>query len=79
MSDKPIEGLPGSENGFVVFKILRNAADAPDRGKMCIVGRNPEALWFDDYEDRVLFDEAGLFDYARFKSARLQDLAAAAV
>ena len=79
VSDKPIEGLPGSENGFVVFKILRNAADAPDRGKMCIVGRNPEALWFDDYEDRVLFDEAGLFDYVRFKSARLQDLAAAAV
>ena len=79
VSDKPIEGLPGSENGFVVFKILRNAADAPDRGKMCIVGRNPEALWFDDYEDRVLFDDAGLFDYARFKSARLQDLAAAAV
>ena len=79
VSDKPIEGLPGAENGFVVFKILRNAADAPDRGKMCIVGRNPEALWFDDYEDRVLFDEAGLFDYVRFKSARLQDLAAAAV
>ena len=76
VSDKPIEGLPGSENGFVVFKILRNAADAPDRGKMCIVGRNPEALWFDDYEDRVLFDEAGLFDYVRFKSARLQELAA---
>jgi len=79
VSDKPIEGLPGSENGFVVFKILRNAADAPDRGKMCIVGRNPEALWFDDYEDRVLFDDAGLFDYVRFESARLPDLAAAAV
>ncbi len=79
VSDRPIEGLPGSENGFVVFKILRNAADAPDRGRMCIVGRNPEALWFDDYEDRVLFDDAGLFDYVRFKSARLQDLAAAAV
>ena len=79
VSDRPIEGLPGSENGFVVFKILRNAADAPDRGKMCIVGRNPEALWFDDYEDRVLFDDAGLFDYVRFKSARLRALAAAAV
>jgi hypothetical protein len=22
-------------------------------------------VWFDDYEDRVLFDEAGLFDYTR--------------
>jgi lysine 2,3-aminomutase len=28
-------------------------ARAPDRGKVCIVGRNPDALWFDDYEDRV--------------------------
>ena len=28
---------------------------------MCIRDR----LWFDDYEDRVLFDEAGLYDYAR--------------
>ena len=43
----------------------RNAADAPLKGKVCIVGRNPEAVWFDDYEDRVLFDEAGLFDYTR--------------
>ena len=77
VSDKPIAGLPGTENGFVVFKILRNAADAPDRGRMCIVGSNPQALWFDDYEDRVLFDDAGLFDYVRFKSARLQDVAAA--
>ncbi len=77
VSDKPFAGLPGTENGFVVFKILRNAADAPDRGRMCIVGSNPQALWFDDYEDRVLFDDAGLFDYVRFKSARLQDATAA--
>jgi lysine 2,3-aminomutase len=65
VTDKPIPGLPGSENGVVIFKLLRSAADAPDRGKVCIVGRNPEALWFDDYEDRVLFDEAGLYDYTR--------------
>lgn len=77
VSDKPIAGLPGSDNGFVVFKILRNAADAPDRGRMCIVASNPGALWFDDYEDRVLFDDAGLFDYGRFESARLQGVAAA--
>ena len=49
----------------LIFKILRNALDAPDRGKVCIVGRNPDAIWFDDYEDRVIYDEAGLFDYAR--------------
>lgn len=76
VSDKPLAGLPGTEDGFVVFKILRNAADAPDRGRMCIVGSNPQALWFDDYEDRVLFDDAGLFDYVRFESARLPELSA---
>ena len=65
VTSEPIPGLAGSENGVLILKILRNAADAPDRGKVCIVGRNPEALWFDDYEDRVLFDEAGLFDYTR--------------
>jgi L-lysine 2,3-aminomutase len=65
VTHEPIPGLAGSENGVVIFKILRNALGAPDRGKVCIVGRNPDALWFDDYEDRVLFDEAGLFDYTR--------------
>ncbi len=65
VTNEPIPGVPGTENGVVIFKILRNAHGAPDRGKVCIVGRNPEAIWFDDYEDRVIFDEAGLFDYAR--------------
>ncbi|MAU93697.1 MAG: hypothetical protein CMJ93_05765 [Planctomycetes bacterium] len=65
VTDEAIPGLPGAENGVLIFKLLRNAADAPLKGKVCIVGRNPEAVWFDDYEDRVLFDEAGLFDYAR--------------
>ncbi len=65
VTSEPIPGLPGSENGVVIFKLLRNAASAPDRGKVCIVGRNPDAIWFNGYEDRVLFDEAGLFDYAR--------------
>jgi L-lysine 2,3-aminomutase len=65
VTNEPIPGIPGTENGVLVFKILRNALEAPDRGKVCIVGRNPDALWFDDYEDRVIFDEAGLFDYTR--------------
>ena len=69
VTDEPIPGLPGSENGVVIFKLLRSAGSAPDRGKVCIVGRNPDALWFDDYEDRVLFDEAGLFDYTRVKKS----------
>jgi lysine 2,3-aminomutase len=34
-------GLKGAENGVVIFKLLRNAADAPDMHKVCIVGRNP--------------------------------------
>jgi hypothetical protein len=65
VTNEGIPGLPGSERGVVIFKILRNAGSAPDRGKVCIVARNPEAIWFDGYEDRVLFDEAGLYDYAR--------------
>jgi len=65
VTNEPIPGIPGTENGVLIFKILRNALDAPDRGKVCIVGRNPDAIWFDDYEDRVIFDEAGLFDYGR--------------
>ena len=65
VTSEPIPGVPGTENGVLIFKILRNALDAPDRGKVCIVGRNPDAIWFDDYEDRVIFDEAGLFDYGR--------------
>ncbi len=65
VTNDPIPGLKGAENGVLIFKILRNAGDAPYKGKVCIVGRNPEAMWFDDYADRVLFDEAGLFDYGR--------------
>jgi L-lysine 2,3-aminomutase len=65
VTNDPIPGVPGSENGVVIFKILRNAADAPWRGKICIVGRNPDAIWFTGYEDRVIYDEAGLYDYKR--------------
>ncbi len=65
VTNEPIPGLKGAENGVVIFKLLRNPADAPHLSKVCIVGRNPDAMWFDDYADRVLFDEAGLFDYER--------------
>ncbi|VAW08402.1 Lysine 2,3-aminomutase, partial [hydrothermal vent metagenome] len=58
VTNEPIPGVPASQNGVLVFKILRNAKDARDRGKVCIVGRNPDAIWFDDYEDRVIYDEA---------------------
>lgn len=67
VTNEAIPGVAGAENGVLIFKILRSAADAPDRGKVCIVGRNPDAIWFDDYEDRVIFDEAGLYDYTRIE------------
>ena len=72
VTNEPVPGLPGAENGVLIFKILRNALDAPHRGKVCIVGRNPEAIWFDDYEDRVLFDEAGLYDYKRVENKKIK-------
>jgi L-lysine 2,3-aminomutase len=72
VTSEPIPGVPGTENGVLIFKILRNALDAPDRGKVCIVGRNPDAIWFDDYEDRVIFDEAGLYDYARVDKKQIE-------
>ena len=61
VTNHPLPGVPGTENGFVVLKLLRSAADAPDRGKVTIVGRNPKAIWFSGYDDRVIYDEAGLF------------------
>ncbi len=61
VTNKPIPGVPGTENGVVIFKLLRGAADASNKGEIAIVGRNPEAIWFSGYEDRVIFDEAGLF------------------
>jgi L-lysine 2,3-aminomutase len=61
VTNEPLPGVPGTENGFVIFKLLRSAADAPDRGKVCIVGRNPEAIWFSGYDDRVIYDELGLY------------------
>ena len=70
VTNEPIPGVPGTENGVLIFKILRNALDAPDRGKVCIVGRNPDAIWFDDYEDRVIYDEAGLYDYVRVEKEK---------
>ena len=61
MKSQALPGVKGTEHGFVVLKLLRNAADAPDRGKVTIVGRNPSAIWFSGYDDRVIYDEAVLF------------------
>ncbi len=61
VTHKPIPGVPAARNGVVVFKLMRGVAAAELRGKVAIVGRNPDAIWFNDYEDRVVVDEAGLF------------------
>ena len=53
--------LPGGENGVVIFKLMRGVADAKNKGQVSIVGRNPDAIWFNEYEDRVIYDEAQLF------------------
>ena len=71
VTDEPMAGVPGSERGVVIFKVVRSPADAGNRGRTSIVGRNPEALWFNDYEDRVIVDEAGLFNYRRPAGVRL--------
>ncbi len=73
VTSKPIPGVKHAENGVVIFKNLRNALDAPDRGKTCIVGRNPGAIWFNDYEDRVICDEVGLYDYQRVNNKVIRD------
>jgi L-lysine 2,3-aminomutase len=62
VTNGPIKGVPHSEGGVVIFKLLRSAKNAPDKGKVAIVGRNPDAIWFSGYTDRVVFDELGLFD-----------------
>lgn len=64
VTNEPMPGVPGTENGVVIFKLLRGAADAHNRGEVAIVGRNPDAIWFSGYEDRVIFDEAGLFKHS---------------
>ena len=68
VTDGPIPGVEGTEDGVVIFKLIRSAAGAEERGRICIVRRNPDAIWFDGYEDRVIVDEAGLFDYARVEA-----------
>ena len=62
VTSDPLKGVPGGEHGVIIFKLLRSAKDAPLKGKVAIAGRNPDAIWFSGYTDRVIFDELGLFD-----------------
>jgi L-lysine 2,3-aminomutase len=61
VTNDPLPGVPGTENGVVIMKLHRNSENAPDRGLVTILGRNPEAIWFSGYNDRVIYDEAGLY------------------
>ena len=61
VTNDPLPGLRGAEQGVVILKLHRGVKSADDKGKVTIVGRNPEAIWFDGYEDRVIFDEAKLY------------------
>lgn len=76
ITDTPVPGVKGGENGVVVFKLLRGAADASNRAKVTIVGRNPEAIWFSGYDDRVIVDEAELFSMYGIKTVTDQSIAA---
>jgi len=61
VTDGPTANIPGGEQGLVIMKLLRSPEGAHKRGKIAILGRNPDAIWFDGYKDRVIYDEAGLF------------------
>jgi L-lysine 2,3-aminomutase len=61
VTNDALEGVPGGEHGVIIFKLLRSAKDASLKGKVAIAGRNPDAIWFSGYTDRVIFDELGLF------------------
>ena len=61
VTNDPLPGVPGAENGVVIMKLHRNSETAPEKGLVTILGRNPEAVWFSGYNDRVIYDEAGLF------------------
>lgn len=73
VTNDPMPGMPGGENGLVIFKLLRSVADAPEKGKVAIAGRNPDAIWFSGYTDRVIYDELGLFD-EYIAAERMEDL-----
>lgn len=73
VTNDPMTGVPGGENGVVILKLLRSAADAPERAKVTIVGRNPEAIWFSGYDDRVIYDEAGLFSLYGINLLNIRD------
>lgn len=43
-------------DGIIVYKVYRSPSPKETRGDLVIAKRNPEALWIDDYEDRIIYD-----------------------
>jgi lysine 2,3-aminomutase len=37
VTQKSVAGVPGGENGVIIFKLLRSAKDAPLKGKVAIM------------------------------------------
>jgi lysine 2,3-aminomutase len=67
-----MSGVLVTEHGVVIFKLLRGAADAHNKGQVAIVGRNPDAIRFSGYEDHVIFDEAGLFKNSMLDTSSIE-------
>ena len=60
VDDAP-KAIPDAANGMVVFKLVRSPADAADRSKVSLARRHERAVWIDAYEDRMIYDGAGIF------------------
>lgn len=73
VTDEPIPGLKGAERGVVILKLHRGVGPAADKGKVTLLGRNPEAIWFDGYNDRVIVDGAKLYPDCPLVSQRGAD------
>ena len=60
VDDAP-HAIPDAGNGLVIFKLVRSPASASDRSKVSLARRHERAVWIDAYEDRMIYDGAGIF------------------
>jgi len=60
IDDTP-KAIPDASGGLVVFKLLRSPADAAGRSRISLARRHGQAVWIDAYENRVIYDGAGIF------------------
>lgn len=59
--DETPKAIPDAGGGLVVFKLLRSPADAANRSKISLARRHGKAVWIDAYENRMIYDGAGIF------------------